>query len=75
MLKSFIEKLDVPVVVSNLNLTEAPEIEALPNLKKSVVITVKDDLKVGVIGYVLPDTMTQAATEKIIIMPEIEAIK
>lgn len=75
MLKSFIEKLNVPVVVSNLNLTEAPEIEALPNLKKSIVISVSNGLKVGVIGYVLPETMEQAATEKIIIMPEIEAIK
>lgn len=62
-------------MVSNLDLTEAPEIQGLPNLKKSVVIQVKEDLKVGVIGYVLPDTMKQSSTEKMIITPEIEAIK
>lgn len=74
-LKSFIEKLNVPVVVSNLNLTEAPEIETLPNLRRSIVIPVRDDLKVGIVGYVLPDTMYQASTENITIMPEIESIK
>lgn len=74
-LKKFIEKLKFPVVVSNLNLTAVPDIEALPNLKKSLIISTKDGLKVGVIGYVLPDTMSQSSTEGIIILPEIEAIK
>lgn len=63
------------MVVSNLNLTEAPEIEELPNFRKSIIIPVRDDLKVGVVGYVLPDTMAQSSTESIIILPEIEAIK
>ncbi|KAL5289321.1 hypothetical protein ACFFRR_009460 [Megaselia abdita] len=74
-LKSFIEKLKVPVVVSNLNLTEAPEIENLSNFRKSVVIPLSDGMRVGVVGYVLPDTMSQASTGKIVITSEIEAIK
>lgn len=74
-LESFIEKLNIPVVVSNLNLTFAPEIEALPNFKKSIVLPLKDDIRIGIVGYVLPDTMSQSSTEKIIILPEIDAIK
>jgi len=52
---SFIRNITVPVVASNLDLADEPRLANLPNLMKSVVLTV-NGRKIGVIGYLTPET-------------------
>jgi len=51
----FIRNITIPVVSSNLDLTNEPSLADQPNLMKSKVLTV-DGRKIGIIGYLTPET-------------------
>lgn len=51
----FIRNITIPVVASNLDLTDEPVLASEPNLMKSKVLTV-NGRKIGIIGYLTPET-------------------
>lgn len=58
-LVEYLKHVKTPVVACNLNLTTEPKLN-LPNLTPSKVLDV-DGRKIGVIGYLTPDTMVITA--------------
>ncbi|XP_028162109.1 uncharacterized protein LOC114354053 [Ostrinia furnacalis] len=73
-LTPFIENLTCPVLAANLVLNKVPELEAEPNLMKSVIFDV-NGTKVGVIGYLTPDTKVLAVRNDVDYIEEVQAIK
>lgn len=73
-LTPFIENLTTPVLAANLLLTKVPDLAAEKNLMKSVVLDV-NGTKVGVIGYLTPDTRFLAVKNDVDYIEEVVAIK
>lgn len=73
-LTPFIENLTCPVLAANLVLNKVPELEAEPNLMNSVIFDV-NGTKVGVIGYLTPDTKVLAIRNDVDYIEEVQAIK
>ncbi|XP_045774953.1 uncharacterized protein LOC123873896 [Maniola jurtina] len=73
-LTPFIRNLSCPVVAANLILTSEPTLEAEKNLMKSVVFNI-NGIKIGVIGYLTPDTKTLAIGNNVEYVEEIIAIR
>ncbi|XP_075233039.1 protein 5NUC-like isoform X2 [Lycorma delicatula] len=72
-LAPFINNTHVPILACNLDISKVPILH-LPNLKKSVVFKY-DKLKIGVIGYVTPDTKLISNPGEVVFLPEIESIQ
>jgi len=53
--ESFLRSITIPVVASNLDLTDEPVLASEPNLMKSKVLTV-NGRRIGIIGYLTPET-------------------
>ncbi|XP_049706515.2 protein 5NUC isoform X2 [Helicoverpa armigera] len=70
----FIRNLSAPVVAANLILDKVPQLKDLKNLYKSVVI-VKDHVKIGIIGYLTPQTKELAPKNDVEYEDEIPAIR
>uniref|UniRef100_A0A2A4K740 Protein 5NUC n=1 Tax=Heliothis virescens TaxID=7102 RepID=A0A2A4K740_HELVI len=73
-LTPFIENLQCPVLCANLNLKKVPELAREPNLKKSIILDVAGH-KVGVVGYLTPETKVLAKPNDVEYFEEIDAIK
>lgn len=73
-LTPFIENLSCPVLAANLILNKEPILEAEINLMKSVVFDI-NGTKIGVIGYLTPDTKVLAIRNNVDYIEETEAIK
>lgn len=73
-LTPFIENLTCPVLAANLNLTKEPTLELEKNLMKSVIFNVSGT-KVGVIGYLTPDTKVLAIRNNVEYIEEVIAIR
>lgn len=73
-LTPFIEKLNCPILAANLILTKVPELDTQKNLKKSVILEVSGR-KIGIIGYLTPDTKFVAIKNDVDITDEIVAIQ
>lgn len=69
----FIENVTFPIVTSNLDLSEQPNLRAT-KLKKSTVLEV-NGRKIGVIGYLTPETKILSTSEKVIFKDEVESIR
>ncbi|XP_020284109.1 protein 5NUC-like [Pseudomyrmex gracilis] len=69
----FIQNATFPIVTANLDLSEQPDLAAT-NLKNSTVLEV-NGRKIGVIGYLTPETKILSTTEKVIFKDEVEAIR
>lgn len=69
----FIENATFPIVTANLDLSKQPDLAAT-NLKRSVVLEV-DGRKIGVIGYLTPETKILATTDNVIFRDEVESIR
>ncbi|XP_020298054.1 protein 5NUC-like [Pseudomyrmex gracilis] len=69
----FIQNATFPIVTANLDLSEQPDLAAT-NLKNSTVLEV-NGRKIGVIGYLTPETKIPSSTENVIFMDEVEAIR
>ncbi|XP_047032316.1 protein 5NUC-like isoform X2 [Helicoverpa zea] len=72
-LTPFIENLKCPVLCANLNLKKVPDLAREPNLKKSIILDVAGH-KVGVVGYLTPDTKVLAKPNDVEYFEEIEAL-
>ena len=70
----FIRNLSAPVVAANLILDKVPELQNEKNLYKSIVIT-KNNVKIGIIGYLTPSTKDLAARNDVEYEDEIPAIR
>ncbi|XP_026756321.2 uncharacterized protein LOC113516144 [Galleria mellonella] len=73
-LKPFIKNVTCPVLASNLDLTMVPELANASNLMNSVIIDIKGT-KVGIIGYLTPDTKVLAIKNYVKYIEEVTAIK
>ncbi|XP_075168991.1 protein 5NUC-like [Haematobia irritans] len=69
----FLEKVNFPIVAANLNLSKVPQLEESPNLYKSTILDI-NGVKVGVIGYITPETLNKTMTKIDIFTDEIDAI-
>ncbi|XP_011631529.1 protein 5NUC-like [Pogonomyrmex barbatus] len=69
----FIQNASYPIVTANLDLSEQPNLAAT-NLKNSTILEVSGK-KIGVIGYLTPETKILASTEKVIFNDEVESIR
>jgi len=72
-LAKFLNEINFPVLAANLILDKEPELKN-EHLKPSYVFTIKDT-KVGVIGYLTPETKELASPNNVEFIDEIEAIK
>lgn len=70
----FIKNISTPVVAANLILDEVPQLKDVENLQHSAILA-KNGIKIGVIGYLTPDTAFLAPKNKIIYEDEIPAIR
>ncbi|XP_022172961.1 protein 5NUC-like [Myzus persicae] len=69
----FLRNITIPVVASNLDLTYEPALASEPNLMKSKVLTV-NGRKIGIIGYLTPETAVIAKVGNVKILPEIQSV-
>jgi len=69
----FLNEVDFPVVTSNLDFTNTPELATTKSLKNSTVLEV-NGVKIGVIGYLTPDTAFLVSPNSVQFKPEIECI-
>lgn len=70
----FLENINFPIVVANLNISTDHRLWQTNALHRSVVLNV-NGFDIGVIGYVLPQTVNKSKTEDVGIFPEVESIK
>nr|CAD7397876.1 unnamed protein product [Timema poppensis] len=69
----FLNNVTCPVLASNLDLSEEPLLAATP-LANSTILVV-NGTRIGVIGYLTPDTKELSKSEKVKYIDEVEAIK
>lgn len=70
----FLRNAKFPVVCTNMEFEKNPILRNITNLAKSVIIT-KFEMKIGVVGYVTPMTVSEVAGLQVEIQNEIPAIK
>ncbi len=70
----FLNEAHFPVLAANLDLSNTPEMTNTAALKNSTVFHV-NGVKVGVIGYLTPETKTLASQNTVEFMDEIVAMK
>lgn len=70
----FIKNLSTPVLAANLLLEKVPELAAEHNLYKSIVLNI-NHTKIGIIGYLTPDTKFLAPKNDVDYEDEIVAIR
>lgn len=70
----FLNAINFPIVAANLNISASHPLQETHALGRSVVFNVKN-FKVGVIGYLLPETQTLSKTDDVGFISEIDAIK
>ncbi|XP_063706001.1 protein 5NUC-like [Culicoides brevitarsis] len=68
-----LKDLKFPILAANLNYSAVPELSSIEQLKKSTVLDV-NGTKVGVIGYITPETNELSLVEYVDFTDEIEAI-
>lgn len=73
-LTPFIENLTSPVLAANLILNKVPELEQQANLRKSITFNVAGT-KVGVIGYLTPETKVLAVKNDVEYIDEVVALR
>lgn len=73
-LTPFLEALMCPVLAANLNLTRVPELLVEHNLMDSVVFDI-NGTRIGVIGYLTPDTKFLATKNEVQYIEEVTAVK
>ncbi|XP_053983325.1 protein 5NUC-like [Hylaeus volcanicus] len=69
----FVQNATFPIVTANLDLSKEPELAAT-NLLNSTILTVSGR-KIGVIGYLTPETKIISKSEEVIFLDEVESIR
>ncbi|EDW32022.1 GL11430 [Drosophila persimilis] len=72
-LVSFLELVKFPVLGCNLDLRKVPKLQALKQLVKSTIIT-KEHTRIGIVGYIRPDTKDRVQPSDVVFTKEIPAI-
>lgn len=72
-LASYVKNMKAPVVCCNLELTNETRLQ-LPNLTPSKVLEIRGT-KIGIIGYLTPETTRKAQTGRVEILDEITSIR
>lgn len=70
----FLNEVDFPVLVTNLDLSKTPEMQTSRSLQRSIIFT-KAGVRIGVIGYLTPETKQLAPINTVEFLDEIEEIK
>lgn len=73
-LTPFIRNLTCPVLAANLLLTKEPDLQSEHNLMNSVIFNI-NGVKVGIIGYLTPDTKILAVKNNVDYIEEVIAVK
>lgn len=73
-LAKYLGLIQFPVVAANLDLKNTPELANIETLTGGQII-VKNGVKIGIIGFVLPETKTLAPANTVEFLDEIERIK
>ncbi|XP_053680829.1 protein 5NUC-like [Anopheles nili] len=69
----FLNEVDFPVLVANLDLSKTPTMQSTKSLQRSVVFT-KAGVRIGVIGYLTPETKQLTPVNTVEFEDEITAI-
>lgn len=69
----FIENAAFPIVTSNLDLSKQPNLAATKLLNSTVLIV--NGRKIGVIGYLTPETKIISRTDEVIFLDEVTSIR
>ena len=69
----FIQNATFPIVTSNLDLSKQPDLAAT-KLLNSTVLTV-NGTKIGVIGYLTPETKMISSTDNVIFLDEVASVR
>ncbi|XP_055606469.1 protein 5NUC-like [Uranotaenia lowii] len=69
----FLNEIDFPVLAANLDLSKTPTMQTAKSLKHSIVFT-KAGVRIGVIGYLTPETKQLTPVNTVEFTDEIEAI-
>ncbi|XP_034947657.1 protein 5NUC-like [Chelonus insularis] len=72
-LAPYLKKSNFPIVVCNVDFSMEPELKDI-NISKSIIFNINGH-KVGVIGYLTPDTKYTTSTGKVTFSSEIECIQ
>lgn len=70
----FLNDVNFPLVIANLNNSDDHPLWQTRSLRKSVVFQIRD-FKVGVIGYLTPETKNLVGKNDVQFLPEIDSIK
>lgn len=70
----FLNDAEFPVLAANLDLRREPELAAMPSLRKSTVISVRN-VRIGIIGYLTPYTKNITGPNNVTFLPEVPSIK
>ncbi|XP_055839608.1 protein 5NUC-like [Episyrphus balteatus] len=70
----FLNKVKFPVLAANLDLSKEPELLSAKSLMKSIILEVSG-IRVGVIGYVTPETKLLTLKNNVEFKDEIRSIK
>ncbi|NP_001040490.1 ecto-nucleotidase precursor [Bombyx mori] len=70
----FIRNVTMPVLAANLILTKVPELKQEPNLRNTIIITI-NNIQMGIIGYLTPDTKFMAQHNDVEYEDEVVAIR
>lgn len=73
-LEMFLKEIDFPVLAANLDLEKEPGLASAKWLVPSITKTV-EGRKIGIIGYLTPETKEVAGPNKVEFIDEVEAIK
>lgn len=73
-LAKYLGLVEFPVVASNLDLKNTPELSNIETLTGGQII-IKNGVKIGIIGFVLPETKTLAPANTVEFLDEVERIK
>lgn len=69
------DEIKIPVLAANLILDNEPALQGKPILTPSYIFTMEDGIKIGVIGYLTPETKDLAIPNDVEFVDEILAIK
>ena len=72
----FLTEVDLPVLAANLDLSNEPTLQMISNLMPSKVFEVgADKVKVGIIGYLTPETKALSVGNNVTFIDEIVSLK
>lgn len=72
----FLRTARFPLLAANLDLSAVPNITQVPTLQPSVVLTSPNGYRIGIVGYLTPDTLRMVPPMPMVrITDEVEAVK